>query len=103
MKILQVYKDYFPVIGGMENHIRLIVRGMRQHHPDLDNTVLVTNTARDTVIETLDGARIIKAGRIANISSAPISLDLFNQMRKLSAEADLIHLHFPYPDRKSVV
>ena len=28
MKILQVYKDYFPVVGGIENHIRLICRGL---------------------------------------------------------------------------
>lgn len=97
MKILQVYKDYYPVIGGMENHIRLIVRGLRQRHPDIETTVLVTNTARNTAVETLDGARIIKAGRLANISSAPISLSLFSQMHALSAAADLVHLHFPYP------
>ncbi len=97
MKILQVYKDYYPVIGGMENHIRLIVRGMRQRHPDIEMTVLVTNTARNTVTETLDGVQIIKAGRLANISSAPISVSLFSQMHALSAASDLIHLHFPYP------
>lgn len=97
MKILQVYKDYFPVIGGMENHIRLIVRGMRQRHPDMEMTVLVTNTTRNTLVDEDDGTRIVKAGRLANISSAPISLSLFNQMRKLSADADLVHMHFPYP------
>ena len=97
MKILQVYKDYFPVIGGMENHIRLIAQRMPQRHPDIEMTVLVTNTAKHTVVENIDGVKVIKAGRLANISSAPLSLSLFSQMHALSAQADLIHLHFPYP------
>lgn len=97
MKILQVYKDYFPVIGGMENHIRLIAQRLPQQHRDMEVTVLVTNTAKHTVVENIDGVKVIKAGRLANISSAPLSLSLFSQMHALSAQADLIHLHFPYP------
>lgn len=97
LKILQVYKDYFPVIGGMENHVRLIAQRMPQRHPDIEVTVLVTNTAKHTVVENIDGVKVIKAGRLANISSAPLSLSLFSQMHALSAQADLIHLHFPYP------
>ena len=95
MRILQVYKDYWPVVGGMENHIRLICRGLLARHPDIEPTVLVTNTGRQTIEERIDGVRVIKAGRLATVSSAPISLELFAWMRRL--EADVIHLHFPYP------
>ncbi len=95
MRLLQVYKDYWPVVGGMENHIRLICRGLVARHPDIVPTVLATNTRRPTVEETIDGVRVIKAGRLASVSSAPISLDLFAWMGRL--DADLIHLHFPYP------
>ena len=28
MHILQVYKDYYPVLGGMENHLRIISEGL---------------------------------------------------------------------------
>ncbi len=95
MKVLYVYKDYYPVVGGIENHIRLICRGLKAGYPDIEPTVLVTNRARNTVIEELDGVRIIKAGRLATVSSAPISLSLFTWIRRL--EADITHLHFPYP------
>lgn len=57
--------------------------------------MLVTNTGRQTLEEVIDGVRVIKAGRLATVSSAPLSVSLFAWMRRL--EADLIHLHFPYP------
>jgi glycosyltransferase involved in cell wall biosynthesis len=95
MKVLYVYKDYYPVVGGIENHIRLICQGLRRSFPDVEPTVLVTNTTNQTVEEQIDGVRVIKAARLANISSAPISLSLFSQMRRL--EPDITHLHFPYP------
>jgi rhamnosyl/mannosyltransferase len=95
MKVLYVYKDYYPVVGGIENHIRLICRGLKAGWPEVEPTVLVTNRARNTVVEEMDGVKVIKAGRLATISSAPISLSLFAWMRRL--EADITHLHFPYP------
>jgi rhamnosyl/mannosyltransferase len=94
VKILYVYKDYYPVVGGIENHLRLICQGLKDY-PDIEPTVLVTNTARKTAVEQIDGMRVIKAARLANVSSAPISLSLFAWMRRL--EADITHLHFPYP------
>ena len=94
MKILYVYKDYYPVVGGIENHIRLICRGLRRY-PGVEPEVLVTNTASRTVVEEIDDVRVVKAARLANVSSAPISLSLFTWMRRL--EADIVHLHFPYP------
>jgi len=94
MKILQVYKDYYPVVGGIENHIRLICRGLVAY-PEFETTVLVTNRGSKTVMEDIEGVRTIKAGRLATVSSAPISLELFFWMRRL--DADITHLHFPYP------
>jgi glycosyltransferase involved in cell wall biosynthesis len=95
MKVLYVYKDYYPIVGGIENHIRLICRGLKDGWPEIEPTVLVTNRDRNTVIEEIDGVKVIKAGRLATVSSAPISLSLFAWMRRL--EADITHLHFPYP------
>ncbi|MGQ9902753.1 MAG: glycosyltransferase [Anaerolineae bacterium] len=94
MRVLYIYKDYYPVVGGIENHLRVICNGLRAY-PDIQPTVLVTNRANRTVIEEIDGVRVIKAARLANVSSAPISLSLFAWARKL--EADITHLHFPYP------
>ena len=93
MKILHVYKDYYPVLGGIENHIRLLAEGQARRGHCVN--VLVTNTSRRTVIEERNGVRIIKAGRLANLSSAPISLSFPWHLARM--RPDITHLQFPYP------
>ena len=93
VKILHVYKDYYPVLGGIENHIRLLAEEQARRGHEV--TVLVTNTGRDTVLEERNGVRVIKAGRLAHISSTPISLSFPWHLARL--RPDIAHLHFPYP------
>ncbi|MDI6809510.1 MAG: glycosyltransferase [Candidatus Eisenbacteria bacterium] len=93
MKVLHVYKDYFPVLGGIENHLRLLAE--EQARLGMEVTVLTTNRSARTTVENMNNVRVVKAGRVATIASAPISLNLFVWMHRL--EADITHLHFPYP------
>ncbi len=93
MRVLHVYKDYYPVVGGMENHIRLLARGAARR--GLEITVLVTSPTGKTEVAELEGVRVIKAGRLATVSSTPISFALFSWMSRL--RPDITHLHFPYP------
>ena len=95
MKVLLLYKDYFPVIGGIENHIRLLSRGLRAE--GVDARVLVTNTGPATLHETIDDVPVTKTGRQAHLLSTPISLPFFAEVRRQAAAADIIHLHAPYP------
>ncbi len=95
MNILHIYKDYYPVLGGIENHVRVLAEaGVARGH---DVTVLVTSRDRHTQREELNGVKLIKTSRWINISSAPISPAMFLEARKLARTADIIHLHFPYP------
>lgn len=57
--------------------------------------MLVTNTGRGTQIETCNGVRVIKAGRLAQAASTPLSIAMLGQARSL--KADVINLHMPYP------
>lgn len=93
MHVLHIYKDYPPVVGGIENHLRLLAEGQAQR--GLDVTVLVTSPGRSTTVRVQNGVRVIRAARWATISSAPLSVDLFRWVRRLSA--DITHLQFPYP------
>lgn len=93
MKILHVYKDYYPVIGGIENYVKNLAEYQVKH--GLDVTVLVTSTSGRTTFETINSVRVIKASRINKISSTPICLSLFKWIRSL--KTDITHLHFPYP------
>jgi len=95
MRVLLLYKDYHPVVGGIENHIRLLARGLRAE--GIDARVLVTNTGPETVSQTIDGVSVTKTGRQAHILSTPISLSFFAEVRRQTQSADLVHLHAPYP------
>ncbi len=93
MKILHIYKDYFPVLGGIENHIKQLAEAQAARGHDV--SVLVTSRDHHTHIEMLNGVRVIFAARLATISSAPISVALFDQLRRETP--DIAHLQFPYP------
>jgi len=93
IRVLHVYKDYHPVVGGIENHLRLLAEG--QAARGLDVTVLVTSQTGRTEHAVLNRVRVIKAARLATVSSTPISAMLFLWMARL--RPDIVHLQFPYP------
>lgn len=94
MKILHIYKDYPPILGGIENHVQLLAQGQAAAGHDV--TALVTNPAgmRTTVL-TEAGVRVIRAARLATVASTPLSLVLPWQL--LRQRPDVVHLHYPYP------
>lgn len=93
MKILHIYKDYYPVLGGIENHIKMLAE--YESSKGYDVTVLVTNNSNKTVTESLNGVKIIKASRIATVASTPLSISMLAILKKLKPQT--VHLHFPYP------
>ncbi len=93
MKILHIYKDYYPVVGGIENHLRQLAEAQAAGGHDV--TVLATNPAWRTRIQRLNGVRVIFAGRLATLASTPLSLAL--PVALLRERPDIVHLHFPYP------
>jgi len=93
VKILHVYKDYFPVVGGIENHIKLLAE--KQAEDGHQVTVLVTSPGAKTTEELSQGVRVIKAARLATLASTPLSLSLPWHLWK--QHPDVTHLHFPYP------
>ena len=93
MKILHVYKDYYPVVGGIENHLRQLAEAQAAR----GHAVSVLATAADwrTRVEARNGVRVIFAGRLATLASTPLSLAL--PLALLRERPDITHLHFPYP------
>lgn len=93
MRVLHVYKGYPPVVGGMENHIRVLAEAQAAAGHDV--RVLVTHDRNATVRESIAGVEVVRAARIAQVSSAPVSLTLVAEMRRYGP--DVTHLHAPYP------
>lgn len=94
MKILHVFKEYHPIVGGIQNHIQVLSNELAKDK-NFEVEVLVTNTKSNSVTQYMDGVKVIKAGRIAEVASTPISFTLFKFLRQ--AKPDILHLHFPYP------
>lgn len=93
MHILHLYKDYYPVLGGIENYVKTLSEAsVRRGH---QVTALVTSPTRHTEESTLNGVRVIKAGRWATLASTPLSADFVDWVRHL--RPDVAHLHAPYP------
>ncbi len=93
LRVVHVYKDYDPVLGGIENHIRVLAEA--QAAAGLDAAVLVCDPGGLPVIERRAGVEVIRARRLATALSMPISL---HQPRLLARQrADIVHVHSPYP------
>ena len=93
MRVLHIYKDYYPVLGGIENHIKMLAEG--QVRRGLDVTVLVTHPAAGADERLIEGVRVVRVKRLATVASTPLSLSLF--VRAARTPVDITHLHFPYP------
>lgn len=96
MRVLQVYKDYYPPVkGGIEKHINLLANALKYRGVGVD--VLVSNDAPRLGIDYIDDIRIIKAPQISRLASAPLNFTFPWLLRKLAKEADIIHFHLPNP------
>lgn len=93
MHILHIYKDYYPTLGGIENSLRSLAEGLVERGYEV--SVLVVNTRPRTEEDSLKGVRVIRAARLGEFASTPLSIQLFSRVRRL--RPDLIHLHFPFP------
>ncbi len=93
LRILHIYKDYFPVLGGIENHIRQLAEAQTAVGHTV--TVLVTNPNQQSKQEQLNGVNVVRAWRLATMASTPLSPSLPLSTRRLAA--DVVHVHSPYP------
>jgi glycosyltransferase involved in cell wall biosynthesis len=93
MRVLHVYKDYAPVVGGIENHVRLLAESQAAAGHRV--TVLVTSRTPHTCEEDIGGVHVIKAARLAHVASTPLSIML--PWHLAHQRPDVSHLHYPYP------
>ena len=93
MNILHLYKDYFPVLGGIENHVRILAENQAAGGHQV--TVLVCGPDQTTSRTREAGVEVIRAGRLTTLASMPLSL---SQPVLLAARRpEVVHLHSPYP------
>ena len=93
MHVTHVYKHYYPVIGGIENHVRTLAEEQARRGHQV--TVIAASPARAGAERLVNGVRLVLLPRLATVCSTPICASFTTRLRR--EHADLLHLHFPYP------
>jgi rhamnosyl/mannosyltransferase len=93
LRIVHVYKNYDPIVGGIENHIKVLAEAEAGRGDRVQ--VLVTNATRRTVRENRNGVEVIRAGRVLELASTPLSPAMLVEAARLNA--DVVNLHMPFP------
>jgi len=96
MKVLHIFKQYFPEKqGGMEEMIRQISRYTSRY--GIKNKILTLSpTANPHVIEFPE-IDVIRYKTSLDICSTPISFDFFRYFKKNIKASNILHFHFPWP------
>jgi glycosyltransferase involved in cell wall biosynthesis len=92
LKIAHVYKDYYPVLGGIENHIKVLAELQVQAGHQV--AAVVTNPGGQQASEHIRGVLVVRLPRLATVAS-PLSLSFPAALGQF--KPDITHLHFPYP------
>lgn len=96
MKVLHFFKTYWPdTFGGVERTIHAIAQSTARHGIETEVLSLSRNPREAT--QHLDEHMATKARLDFELASTGFSRDVFAKFKALSAKADLIHYHFPWP------
>jgi glycosyltransferase involved in cell wall biosynthesis len=97
VKILHFYRTYFPdTVGGVEQVIYQIARGSAVFGVE---TAVLTLTAKkdDTATLKIDNHLVYRTPLDFQIASTGFSASAFFRFAQLAREADVVHLHYPWP------
>ena len=97
MKVIHVNKTYYPdTFGGMEETIRQL--SMQTAKFGVTNLVITTssNITKPEIVDH-EAFQVMRFPVTFNFASTPFSFQLLRRFNELTADADLIHYHFPWP------
>lgn len=96
MKILHVYKTYYPdTFGGIEQVIAQLARGLtsRGH----ENRIFTLSPTAQPPVLARPEAEVHRSRTTLEIASNPFSLAAMRDFREQVAWADVVHYQFPWP------
>jgi glycosyltransferase involved in cell wall biosynthesis len=94
VRIVQVTPFYYPHAGGVESHVRSLVREFAREGHEV--TVITSRYDRRLPKEErLDGYRIVRTRTLGLAFNTPIDVGTSRAVRTM--DADVFHLHYPPP------
>ncbi len=95
MKVLHFYRTYYPdSFGGVEQVIRQLVTATSQLGVSAEILTLTRNKQLDIEFE---GHKVFRAPLNFEIASTGFSWAALKKFKRLAAQADIVHYHFPWP------
>lgn len=96
MRVLHFYKTYYPdSMGGVEQVIRQMCVGTGRL--GVTNEVLTLTRQKTRLDFEFQGHRVRRVPVDVEIASNAMSLAAFGELRRMAADADVVHYHFPWP------
>ncbi|NTG09341.1 glycosyltransferase [Agrobacterium rhizogenes] len=94
MRVLHFFKTYWPdTFGGIERTIHALAEGSSEHGIK-SNVLSLSKVPKD---REFGNHMAYKARLDFEFASTGFSRDVFCRFRDLSAAADIVHYHFPWP------
>lgn len=94
MKVLQIYKTYFPdTLGGVEQVIKTIHRETARYGVEQR---LLTVSAKPCE-NAVDGLPTLRFKTSFEMASCPFSYQFFKSFKHIAKGFDLLHFHYPWP------
>ncbi|MDP3372012.1 MAG: glycosyltransferase [Candidatus Paracaedibacteraceae bacterium] len=95
MKVLHVYKTYYPdTFGGIEHVILTLSKSLSKMGITSEVFCLTSNETKSHIVDNIQVHRF-KAN--FTIASTPFSMIAFKKFKAIAEQFDIIHYHFPYP------
>lgn len=96
IRILEVNKAYFPHTGGIETLVKQYSEELQKNNFEV-RTLVCRDSFGKTYHESINNVRLIRAGSLGTYFSCPLSVSFINIFKKMSKNADIIHIHVPFP------
>jgi len=96
MKILQINKFYYPVIGGIETIVKDIAEDLN-NKDDISVDVLsckIKGKGEDCLI---NGVKVFKSSSFGRVLGMPLSFNFFKKLFAIEQDYDVLLFHFPFP------
>ncbi|ARU54992.1 glycosyltransferase WbpZ [Oleiphilus messinensis] len=96
MKVLHVYRTYFPdTQGGLEEVVRQICFNTKSL--GVESRVFTLATSGEPSVVHRPEADVYRFNQTFEIASCGVALSAFNGFKRLVEWADVVHVHFPWP------
>jgi rhamnosyl/mannosyltransferase len=97
MRVLQITKWFIPYRGGVETVVEQLAEGLIER--DIDTRVLTCNQRLHLgdKVERIGSIPVVRSQSFGNYFGTPVSLTYPFHYRQLVREADVVHMHAPFP------